>query len=1520
MLHRNEMTASVLAAKLDAAKIGVVVKGLVGIDPAAVASYVSQSLQRHLHVCAVGYDEMGLGTGGVTLTSSLEQAVDWRSTPELAGALVVFAMDDAPKLHSLSDLDTVSERDITDHVLTYAESELAENYPRGNFWRALVHESATLPLELVEQFVRAVLADRSSQEAILDNLWRLGLLRDPLLIQGNQDSRQRLVRNRELLAELGLLSDESRKRLTRVLTSASGARHENLRQSFLAIQRYFRTGNTDVLKSLGLDVVEELIKAGSPIRTAATGKRNPDRNGEIGGGEVLKGKRAEQALAGSLVARGDDGAKLLREYSDALSKKLDDPQNAPDAVTIERDGEVHTFRLEIPGPETRGFFSLVCSAGSWGGVLSTSHPTIREAILHHTPEDFQAYSPDQPSAQMLGQSLFSLLRWFDDCLETKELSQTVGHLIESREALARFSDLLLVQPVALLGSSREARAMLDRYLGSFSALLRILRQHEAVIHASDAEALRTAFAEILRLDVVYIHTPTEWKAILTPLHPFHLWRYREVLAPLLQDDDLLTDAERAQLAVAIPELPHLIHFLVSSPMATDQQSVVLPQAGSLESLPTFENHTNRYLGLDGVEFLAEALRRFLAVSPYSARQLRVAVVDAPSIHAVLSQMSDFVGSSGCDRMVVDMYFTHQRTSVGDLGLMGFDEDDYLLGEQLRDNVIAVQVLTCGGVNEVVSRIASDPVHLVFFFDQAQYHIDYGPKARQLMVSPLVITHQYEYSKRFGRGSIVPSSEAEEGMFSDWHFLVQRAALLPPDQQLRMKYDPSIDLGPVNALLEGDSARWLVVSDRVLTSYAPKSAIPLGERRYGQREVAAWAKADSRVTEQLMDRLKRYDLIPDAGSLTTLLHTFGHLAGDGLLALPGPGGSAAARERSEKAFLGTILAAAWYVRTYPGAMVTSLDSSLARLWLRGRIDGDRRADLIGVRALGADRVAIEPIEVKTHEDDGAIRLGRDEAGFITLEGPAIEQLRSTMRIIRSIFGFEDGQPLLTPARKEVLKYQLHRECFRDIHDRAWRQEWYDRLGGIFASPVPKVSVECCGLAVQVRLDQNSATDIISDRGGLLAMATLGNRTLQSLVSNTVHATGYDRRSDDARALVAEAASELDPNASLPTDASDAKTIPPANPPGTCEDGEALGNRGEAAELARLFRLACQSFRVQLQECNPDRAVLGPSVWRFYVRLARGQRLDALRNSLEDIGREMRRSGLLISALPSTDEIALDIPRSHQDAIPLSRGLSRLGTVSSWEQMPIPIGVTPEGEDIVRDLGRMIHLLIGGTTGSGKTRLLLGLLVALVTTHPDPASLRILLSTSKPEDFSFFRGLPHLETGSVVSEASEAIRLLEGSVAQCLNDRGRILEATGCVNIQDYNLCHPHSRLAPLVVVVDEFADLADQLGGQKAAKEAFYTHIRRIAQLGRSRGVHLVLCTQRPSGDLVPTSIRNLMNCRIALRVNDATASRMILEGPGAEQLQMHGDLLFKDEDDVLRAQAYLVQPDAVIAAVKALRC
>lgn len=285
--------------------------------------------------------------------------------------------------------------------------------------------------------------------------------------------------------------------------------------------------------------------------------------------------------------------------------------------------------------------------------------------------------------------------------------------------------------------------------------------------------------------------------------------------------------------------------------------------------------------------------------------------------------------------------------------------------------------------------------------------------------------------------------------------------------------------------------------------------------------------------------------------------------------------------------------------------------------------------------------------------------------------------------------------------------------------------------------------------------------------------------------------------------------------------------------------------------------------------------------------------------------MKRTGVIIQHVPNSDELLLDVPRLQREQVLFKDVISSIPLVTSPEQLYFPIGRTPNGKDLIENLSQLPHLLVGGSTGSGKSVFLFTMLAAMLMTHPKKEDMQLVLSSSKLEDFIHFEGLPHLYSGKIISDASEATKVIKEVIFEESERRGRLLAEARVANIIEYNK-KAIEKLAPIVVVIDEFADLADQLETTKE-KNAFYKPVQRIAQAGRSRGIHLVICTQRPEAKLVPSTTKAQLNGRIALRVNDGISSRMIIEAPDAQYLQKHGDMIYRNGDIVERVQGYLIE-------------
>jgi hypothetical protein len=877
--------------------------------------------------------------------------------------------------------------------------------------------------------------------------------------------------------------------------------------------------------------------------------------------------------------------------------------------------------------------------------------------------------------------------------------------------------------------------------------------------------------------------------------------------------------------------------------------------------------------------------------------------------------------------------TRGQNGNAEIAKLEYTSKDYEIGDLIRSGRLSVNIKNVANLADIKRELGMRPVHVAFYFDQSSYNIEHGPSTQQLYINPLVVTYDYDYDPMTHRGEIFPSSDMESGIIGDYYRVMRDAELTTSNRTPRPTYNPEADIKDLTSTIVGGETIWLVAIDRTISNYLPEGTIPVGEKRSGLRTYGVWASRDSRIIEQYMALLRRYNLYPQRETLIDILSEFGHISSEGLISIPRFGGDLTAIDNRRKGLIGTIFAAKWFAKTFPGSLVASLDTHDARRWLRDvsiqkeAKDGkDERADLIGLYYdNNTQELHIVPIEVKTRDDSpGATVDTNPNGGKPLIKGHAANQIESVVTMLKDMFTGH-SENMFVSARREVLKYQIVSECFREMHDHDWQQKWEQRFKQLFGKdPEQNMTLRIHGLLLHVKLSEvrtgvstncihannheceielrELTTDDINR--GILGIAGQNVRPVSSIDYDETMMTDSKIEIDrdiEKILLVAESKSAIDTTKEIEA----VVTIPSV---------VSQVSREEIEQLAKDFKRSCNERGIKIDSFEASRAIVGASLIRYTFKLARGQRIQDLRNRLEDIGREMQRTGVLVQAIPNSAELYLDVPRLTRDKVLFSDVLELLPTVTSPEQLPFPLGRTPDGRDLFKDLRECPHLLVGGSTGSGKTVFLFTFLVSLLKTHPTSKELQLLLSSSGLEDFVHFEGLPHLVGGKVFSDAAETSKIIRSVVFNEFERRKELLTNARVENIDRYNETHDE-KLAPMVVLVDEFADLTDQLGN-KRDKEAFYTPIRQIAQIGRKRGIHLVLCTQRPAADLLPTNIKAQLGGRIALRVNDATSSRMILEESGAQDLKKHGDMIYKNGSEIERAQGYLITVEEVDSFVK----
>jgi S-DNA-T family DNA segregation ATPase FtsK/SpoIIIE len=302
------------------------------------------------------------------------------------------------------------------------------------------------------------------------------------------------------------------------------------------------------------------------------------------------------------------------------------------------------------------------------------------------------------------------------------------------------------------------------------------------------------------------------------------------------------------------------------------------------------------------------------------------------------------------------------------------------------------------------------------------------------------------------------------------------------------------------------------------------------------------------------------------------------------------------------------------------------------------------------------------------------------------------------------------------------------------------------------------------------------------------------------------------------------------------------------------------------------------------------ISGPTVTMFEVELAKGVKVNRITSLADDIALALAAPTIRILApIPGKSYVGIEVPNAGRTTVTLGDVLHG-APMNDPNPLLLAIGKDVSGDQITADLSAMPHLLIAGSTGTGKS-VCINSLITTIMMRATPAEVRLILIDPKRIELNLYNGVPHLYV-PVVTEAKEAASALHWAVTE-MESRLRRLQKAGVRNIAQYN-ASVHEGKAPegaeempyLVIVIDELADLM-----MVAAKEV-EDSICRIAQLARAAGIHLIVATQRPSTDIITGLIKTNITNRIAFAVGSSIDSRVILDTPGADKLVGLGDMLF----------------------------
>lgn len=318
-----------------------------------------------------------------------------------------------------------------------------------------------------------------------------------------------------------------------------------------------------------------------------------------------------------------------------------------------------------------------------------------------------------------------------------------------------------------------------------------------------------------------------------------------------------------------------------------------------------------------------------------------------------------------------------------------------------------------------------------------------------------------------------------------------------------------------------------------------------------------------------------------------------------------------------------------------------------------------------------------------------------------------------------------------------------------------------------------------------------------------------------------------------------------------------------------------------EQARVLTQTLQDFKVRAKVINATR---GPSVTRFEVQPAPGVKVNSIVNLADDIALRLAAPAVRIEApIPGKAAIGIEVPNITTDSVYFQEVVDSKAVKSKPSRLCIGLGKNISGDIITMDICKMPHLLVAGSTGSGKS-VCINTIIAGILYKARPDEVKLILVDPKVVELTNYNGIPHLLT-PVVNEPKKAASALRWAVVE-MERRYKMFADNGVRKFEDFNELANIEKIPYIVIVIDELSDL------MMVAKADVEDSILRLAQKARAAGIHLIIATQRPSVDVITGIVKANIPSRIAFAVSSNTDSRTILDSTGAENLLGKGDMLY----------------------------
>jgi len=330
-----------------------------------------------------------------------------------------------------------------------------------------------------------------------------------------------------------------------------------------------------------------------------------------------------------------------------------------------------------------------------------------------------------------------------------------------------------------------------------------------------------------------------------------------------------------------------------------------------------------------------------------------------------------------------------------------------------------------------------------------------------------------------------------------------------------------------------------------------------------------------------------------------------------------------------------------------------------------------------------------------------------------------------------------------------------------------------------------------------------------------------------------------------------------------------------------------NRGDVKQNAGIIERTLDNFGIQARVVEVN---MGPAVTQYALEIALGTKLTKITALSNDIALALSSPNGMVrieAPIPGKSLVGIEVPNIAPETVPLKSILTSSQMQKSESKLSLTLGLDVSGSPIIDDLGRMPHMLVAGSTGSGKSVAINSFITTLLF-RSTPEEVKFILVDPKLVELSQWAGIPHLLT-PVITEPEKVLSALKWAISE-MDRRYKLFKEVGVRNINLYNEAAGFQTMPYIVIIIDEFAHL------MHFAPVEVEDAVTKLAQMSRATGIHMILATQRPSVDVITGLIKANVSCRLAFNVTSRVDSQVIIDQPGAEKLLGRGDMLYVPPD------------------------